>query len=586
MEKGYSSERAAQLLISLLKQHGIKRIVASPGTTNITFVASAMYDPWFEIYSGVDERSAAYMAVGMAAETGEPVVISCTGATASRNYLPALTEAYYRKLPVLAVTASQDFTRVGNLVPQVLDRSRVPADAALKSYTVKAVDSDADVRPTELTLNDALLELRHHGGGPVHLNFMTRYCGDFSVTELPEARKIDRYTLIDKLPDIPAGRIAVFIGSHKTMPAALTEAIDRFCLSHNAVALCDHTSNFYGHSAVHASLIYDQRAHDAGLQNFDLLIHIGEVSGDYPTLTVKPARVWRVNEDGALRDTFGTLTAVFEMPEEEFFSRYSADNSERKSAEPGSLLAEFRSEYNRLLGLIPEDLPLSNIWIASQTAHLIPEGSFVSLAILNTLRCWNYFPLPQGVTADSNVGGFGIDGLTSTILGRSIANPSRLCFNFIGDLAFFYDLNAMGNRHIGPNIRILLINNGCGTEFRNYNHFAARFGDDAAPFIAADGHFACKSPDLVRHFAEDLGFEYLSASTKEQYLGNLDRFLTPEITDRPILLEVFTDFRDESDALYAAQHLIIDPQPITPGTIARSLLGDKAVDALKKLARK
>ena len=82
-QKYYTNERNVQIVISLLKQHGIKRVIASPGTTNMTFIGSIQNDPWFEIWSSVDERSAAYIACGMAAETGEPVVISCTGATAS-----------------------------------------------------------------------------------------------------------------------------------------------------------------------------------------------------------------------------------------------------------------------------------------------------------------------------------------------------------------------------------------------------------------------------------------------------------------------------------------------------------------------
>ena len=107
MEQYYTNERNVQIVIGLLKAHGIKRIVASPGSTNVTFVASVQQDPWFEIYSCVDERSAAYMACGIALETGEPCVLSCTGATASRNYFSALTEAYYRKLPILAITSTQ-----------------------------------------------------------------------------------------------------------------------------------------------------------------------------------------------------------------------------------------------------------------------------------------------------------------------------------------------------------------------------------------------------------------------------------------------------------------------------------------------
>ena len=84
--KYYTVERGQQILVSLLKQHGIRKVIASPGTTNITFVASVMNDPFFEIYSSVDERSAAYMAVGMAEETGEAIVLTCTGATASRKF--------------------------------------------------------------------------------------------------------------------------------------------------------------------------------------------------------------------------------------------------------------------------------------------------------------------------------------------------------------------------------------------------------------------------------------------------------------------------------------------------------------------
>ena len=119
--KYYSSERSVQMLISLLKQHDIKKCVLSPGTTNLTLVASLQHDPYFELYSSVDERSAAYIACGMAAESGEPVVLSCTGATASRNYLPGLTEAYYRKLPVLAVTSTQDIDNIITLVTCVMD---------------------------------------------------------------------------------------------------------------------------------------------------------------------------------------------------------------------------------------------------------------------------------------------------------------------------------------------------------------------------------------------------------------------------------------------------------------------------------
>ena len=100
----YTSARNIQIVIALMKSHGIKRVVTSPGATDLAINFSLQHDPYFELYSCIDERSAAYMACGMAAETGEPVAITCTGATSSRNYMPGLTEAFYRHLPILAIT--------------------------------------------------------------------------------------------------------------------------------------------------------------------------------------------------------------------------------------------------------------------------------------------------------------------------------------------------------------------------------------------------------------------------------------------------------------------------------------------------
>ena len=103
--KYYSSERNVQILLAIMKANGIRKVVASPGTTNIGFVGSIQNDPYFEVYSSVDERSAAKMPCRLAAESGEPVALSCTMSTASRNYIPGMTEAYYRKLPIVAVTS-------------------------------------------------------------------------------------------------------------------------------------------------------------------------------------------------------------------------------------------------------------------------------------------------------------------------------------------------------------------------------------------------------------------------------------------------------------------------------------------------
>lgn len=580
MDLVFSNERAAQILISLLKQHNIKKIIASPGATNITFVASAMHDPWFEIYSSVDERSAAYMACGLAEESGEPVVITCTGATASRNYMPGLTEAYYRKLPILAVTASQVYDKIGHLSPQLLDRRNFPNDVVRKSFTVRAVKDSDDEWADEIAINNAILELKRHGGGPVHLNFQTTYSRDFSIKEFKSARKIDRIlSKSDQWPELPNGRIVIFIGSHSRIGNELEKAIDAFCGEHDSVVLCDHTSNYYGKYRANMSLPFEQAQHYSELKRMDLLIHIGEVSGDYPSLGVNPAEVWRVSEDGEIRDTFRKLTKVFEMSDLEFFSHYSQFGGNRRE-----LLKQYVKEYESALANIPE-LPFSNGWIAQHTAHRIPQNSVVHLGILNSLRNWNYFRFPDGVRSNCNVGGFGIDGIMSTLVGASLANKNKLYFAIIGDLAFFYDMNSLGNRHLPNNIRIMLINNGRGTEFRNYNHMGAMFGEEADKFIAAAGHYGNKSNHLIRHYAEDLGLEYLSATNKEEYKNAMERFLTPEITDKPMLFEVFTDYKDESDSVELLQHIAVDSLAKAKNMI-RDIIGQKGLRTVKTILGK
>lgn len=542
--KYYSNERSIQILISLLKQHGIKKCVVSPGATNVTFVASLQQDDFFELYSSVDERSAAYIACGIAAESGEPVVLSCTGATASRNYIPGLTEAYYRKLPVLAVTSTQDVTRVGHLRAQVIDRSVIQNDIALLSEHIPITNDATTEWSNTIKINRAILELKHRGGGPVHLNLTTTYSKDYSVKELPVAKMIRRICRGDELPSLPQGRVAVFVGAHVKFSDAETQALDAFCSSHNAVVICDHTSGYKGKYRVQAALLVTQGKSISNLAIMDLLIHIGEVSGAYYSLF--PKTVWRVNPDGELRDAYQRLSCVFEMSEQYFFEHYI---DEAKGS-----FTSYRDAFNEQLSVlrnkIPDNLPFSNVWIASQMAAQLPENSILHLGILNSLRSWNFFEIPDSVWAYSNTGGFGIDGISSSLIGASLVHPDKLYFGVLGDLAFFYDMNSIGNRHVGKNVRILLVNNGKGTEFRNYSHPAAAFGDEADWYMAAAGHFGNKSHQLVKHYAEDLGYEYLSADNKDDFLRVMPRFVTTEITDKPIILEVFTNNEDESKALF------------------------------------
>lgn len=537
----YTSEKAIQILVALLKEHSIKKVIACPGGTNMMLNACMMYDGGFEMYSCDDERSASYMATGMCEESGEPVVITCTGATASRNFMPGLTEAFYRKLPILVITGQQDYRRQGNLHDQIIDRSVHPVDLVKSSVYVQIVRDVKDEANAALRINQAISALTLNGGGPSHINLETSYSQLWNTSELPSVKVIHRVDVDGEFPELPKGKIALFIGSHKTFTASDVEVIDTFCYNHNAVVFCDHTSNYKGQFRQMNAML--NLRHANCVRGIDLLIHFGEISGDHFAVGDDSKNVWRISNDGQMRDRYGKLTYLFNMTEAQFFNHYKDEN-----VNPGdSFLKECQTEYQQMYENLPE-LPFSNIWCAKQLHCRIPENCCMHFGILTSLRSWNFFEVPKSVNTMSNVGGFGTDGMMSSLIGASLVHPDKLYFGVVGDLAFFYDLNSLGNRHIGKNIRIMLFNNGKGCEFKHNMSPGHIFKDDVDLYISAAGHFGRQSPTLVRDYARNLGFKYLTATTKEEFLANIEEYLNPEIS-WPYIFEVFTQDVNECEAL-------------------------------------
>lgn len=578
----YTDERNTQIIVSLLKANNIKYIITSPGTTHMCFVGSVQHDPFFKVFSCVDERSAAYIACGMAEESGEPVVITCTGATASRNYYSAMTEAYYRKLPIIAITAHQGTDRLGHLIEQNIDRRRIPYDIAKLSVEAVYINDKRDEHYCTIEVNKAILECKRHGGGPVHINLFTKYSKNFSVKELPAVQVIKRYTAFDTLPKMPLGRIAIFIGAHRPFSIKEVQAIDNFCATNNAVVFCDHTSGYNGAYKVLFALCLGQQFSKFDLANIDLLIHIGEVSGDATTKKLNCKEVWRVSEDGEIRDSFGKLSSVFEMPECYFFEQYWG------SREIHSYYDSCISLYKNIYSAIPE-LPLSTIWVAQQLSESLPKGCNFHMGIWSSLRSLNYFNVSEA-KGNCNVGGFGIDGCISTMVGASLCNPDKLYIAMVGDLAFFYDMNILGNKHVGNNVRIILVNNGQGNEMRYSFSPATSLGEDGKMCLAAAGHFGKQSKSLVKHYAEDLGYEYLSASTKEEFLKHKDHVLSEKHYDKPIVFEIFiADEKDEEVSYQLITTLSKDNSVILKNnlkTAVKSVVGQKGINTIKSIIKK
>ena len=302
------------------------------------------------------------------------------------------------------------------------------------------------------------------------------------------------------------------------------------------------------------------------------MITIGGQTGDYPIYGalngIGNAEHWRVAEDGAFMDTYGKLTKIFECPDYYFFEKMVSNIFCSHS-----YFEEWKS-MNETMNYNVE-LPLSNLYVAQLMYKSIPKNSIMNFAILNSLRCWSYFPLDTTIQCYSNVAAFGIDGCNSMLIGESM-NTDEFCFIVTGDLAFFYDMNALGIRHVKNNVRVLLINNGGGAEFkimtRNWKEKV-----NVEEFISANGHNGS-----AKGWAENCGFTYLGASTKEEVQKACEVFISP--SEKPMLMEVFTKEDDETLAMVA--FIKANTYTTAEGKLKQvisNVLGEEGVKILKKV---
>ena len=510
----YTEGLTMQIFTALLKAHGIRKVSACSGTDGVTFADFARNDSWFEVSTALDERSAGYIACGIAAESEEPVVLSCAEPNVSRSICSALTEAFYRQLPILAVTSAAA-PRDEKLIPKFMDRPSLPNDCAKLSVYIPEIHTDEDKQIYTAKINEALLELKHNGGGPVHISIAVN-SPENSAQELPEVQAVRRVEVCEKsMPEITARTVGIFAGTHSRWSSRLTELAEMFCGKYNGAILCGNIGNYRGKYWVNPNLVPDESCSD-----MDLMIHIVRSCESYTPLRAK--EVWRVSPDGELQGTFGNLSCVFQMSEEEFFSRYVG----LKTADSSQPNTEYYSSWRKVCESVREripNLPFSGAWAAQQASVRLPANSVLHLGGNDTLKAWEFFELPESVSAYANTGTLGIEGCVSALLGASLVSPEKIFFGVFDAPAFFCNMNAAGNRYRPRNLRIMVINSGY------------------------------TNGELLKHYASGLGFEYLCASSKEEYSACLERFTFPEITDKPIFFELFTDSRSENEALSAQE---------------------------------
>lgn len=539
-----------QILVSLLKQHNIKHLVLSAGTRHVPLALSVENDPFFKSYSVVDERSAAYFAIGLSKELNEPVAIACTSSTATCNYTPAIAEAYYQNVPLLVLTGDRDPYRLDQLEDQMINQIDMYKNFCKKCVQLPIVRSEYDAWYCQRLINEAILELTRNGNGPVQINFpinqTIQEIADSSAKELPKYNKIERIeweTPIEKWEKVKDSllqkkRILIVCGSNPPATADLTQAITDFFLRYNCVFATESLSNLKCEGTLDTYLLAESISTSV-LKEIrpELIIFFG---GNYVSkLKIlirninKTCESWYVAPNGKVIDQYQNLTTVFECSPEYFFSKLSnlADNEKKND----KLFFEELNLLNLKIRDKAKSFALSTTTLSAfaamkYLAERIPEHSLLHLSILNSTRIMQLFPLADDVTVYSNIGTDGIDGSMSTFLGQAMIS-SREAYLVIGDLSFFYDMNSIGIREISSNVHILLVNNGGGSEFY------LSMGPENLPNI--DMNISASHHKRAKAWVIANGIRYLSATSVPEYIEKLEEFVKHK--GSPILLEIFTD---------------------------------------------
>lgn len=532
-----NNNKNIEIVVELLKKHNINKVVISPGGTNIAIIKAIQDDSYFTCYSVVDERSAIYFAIGMYLQTGDIIATSCTSAQATRNYVPGLTEAFYKHVPILALSMEKHSRFVYQEYMQAPKQNSLPEDCVKKSYELPYVNTLDDFLHSARITNEAILDLTKGNPGPVQLCIPWI---DFPIDEVPNrVKKIDRITPYEIFKiDLSNKRILIVIGEHRPFSKNEKDIIDQFSIKYNCAIYTNHLSNYSGARSINGNLTLSAMSYEIFEKELkpDVFITIGGQTGDYPLYKLlsktklEEVEHWRINLDGEIVDTYDKLSKVYQM-NFECFSRhcsYSLPNIEN----------EYYEKWKSFIdsNVTDIELPLSNAFCAQKLHTKLPPNSIIHFSILNSLRVWSLFELDSSISCFSNVGAFGIDGGMSTMIGQSVMTD-QLCYLVIGDLSFYYDINSLGIRHIKSNVRILLINNNGGVEFKMH----AENSEYTNKFIAAGNHFK-----NAFGWATTCGFEYISIKTKAEFELNLDKFTS--ISDKPIIMEVFVNDKDDSEA--------------------------------------
>ncbi|MDU7632990.1 MAG: 2-succinyl-5-enolpyruvyl-6-hydroxy-3-cyclohexene-1-carboxylic-acid synthase [Lachnospiraceae bacterium] len=556
------------ILIELLKKNGIKHLVLSSGARNIPFVNSVEVDSEFTCYSVVDERNAAFFGMGISQKLQEPVAIACTSGTAASNYLTGVTEAYYSNIPLLVITFDRSPYALNQLETQKIDQPAIFQSVCKKSVSLPVIKDNDDVWYCQRLVNEAMIALRQHSCGPVHINvplegdMNTLISGTSAQITSDEVKMIDYISMfneegwIEKAKRLgKSKKILLLMGQSLPPDDRTKKAIKKFTEITKCPILADNLCNFRCDNLVFSQAV-GKALNNETFSCFlpDIVISFGlnfqERIKDLFKANRRKFEHWLIEPEGIVRDVFKSQTALFETSVVQFFEKMNTllDND---SIENSKMYLESWKKLEDAAQL-PE-MQYSSFSAVKTFANKIPNNSLLHVAILNSTRLSQFFRFDESIEVYGNVNSFGIDGCLPTFMGQAFATDN-LAFLVIGDLSFFYGMNAIAIKHRKNNIRILVMNNKGAAEFH--------IQPDSNEIPTIDLHIGCAHDRSVKGWAESMDYEYIMAEDTESLERGMENFVSAN-HEKPVIFEVFTDMKKDGEfVLHTYRELEKSIQPV------------------------
>lgn len=537
--KQYSTKKSVQLLAHVLQGCGITDFVISPGSRNAALAIHFSQIEDFRCYSIVDERSAAFVALGMAKKLGRPVGVICTSGSAAANYYPAVTEAFYANVPILLLTADRPADFVDLFDGQTIRQKNLFHQHSYGDFELNE-DETEEAERENFNLITTAASLCWQRQGPVHLNIpLAEPLYDF--TEVLPVMPRAEVPLNPKKYQIPASlvaqwntakRILILAGTLSPNPE-LNGLLAQLVKNHSVVVLAEAQSNLagakiFGHTDRY---IFGFEEEDFRTYAPDLLITIGQnvVSKKVKQFLRRASakKHWHIDPHWH-PDTYFSLSEKIAARPEVFFQQLLP----QILLEPQpyfNLWQTLREKADRRHREYLAQTPFSDLEVFHRFAETLPADYAVHFSNSAPIRYAQLFDFGQNPVF-CNRGTSGIDGSTSTAMGYALANENPTVL-MAGDIGFFYDINGLWNQYIPASTRIIVVNNGGGDIFKIIPG-PARAPEPLRKFIATEHRHS------VELMAENFGFEYEKATDSASLKEKLGNFYAP--SERPKILEVQT----------------------------------------------